>query len=295
MATRSPLVIGRTNVNRVVLGVGEQALGQGDVVPPAASARLAIADRAVGAIPAAGRVESLQPVDLAVAGGPDEAEAAAVAQHPRDLGRGLLRVQPVPRRRDEEAVGAGIRQRIDSPRPRVTRTPGERARSTSAILSSGSTAMTCGTLRARGPRQRRCPPPGRRRPDTPGGPASRWRPRVAAGGAGRDRLPLPRTTSNAPRGSPTPRTAHPSRCPHPRRRPCARPRPPPPAGGCAPARWNNPSRQDAPARRTRRPRPDAGPGGPGRTAPRPGSARPSPPGGSDGRPVAERRWGSSAS
>jgi hypothetical protein len=46
-----------------------------------------------------------------IAAGPDHAEAAAITQDPGYLRDGPLGIHPVPRRRDEHAVRAGVRHR----------------------------------------------------------------------------------------------------------------------------------------------------------------------------------------
>jgi hypothetical protein len=51
------------------------------------------------------------PVVLPVPAGPDDAQPPAGTQHPRDLGNGPLRVQPMPGGRHEHRVRAPIRQR----------------------------------------------------------------------------------------------------------------------------------------------------------------------------------------
>ena len=53
----------------------------------------------------------------------------------------------MPRRGDEHPVRARVRKRDGLARPVTARTPGDRAASTARIRSSGSTAMTSGTLR----------------------------------------------------------------------------------------------------------------------------------------------------
>ncbi len=84
-----------------------RVIGQYDLVP-AAQLRPGVLGRPDGLRPAE-RVEFGHPVHPAVPACPDHSQPAAVAQHPGDLGDGLGGVEPVPRRRDEHAVHARVR------------------------------------------------------------------------------------------------------------------------------------------------------------------------------------------
>lgn len=87
------------------------------------------------------RPHLVDPVDRPVSGVPEHGHSTTRAQHPRQLGEGLLRVEPMKRLGDADGIERGSLSGRDSAAPATDATVGSSRPSTWCIAHTGSMAM----------------------------------------------------------------------------------------------------------------------------------------------------------